>query len=247
MELPWPGEARRDSTNRQRRRSIRVVVVVREVLNLQAMVSLLSRVPEFEVVGLLEANSEIDQLIAAVGRGVLLVDVEDDRPRPDDLISRALAASPGMAIMALIPRADVGVASRWVSAGVRACVPRDSSGIELQNAIRWIAEGARWVSPRLLPQSIVETHRKAQQPKADEQLALLTVRELDVLLLMVAGLDTNELARQLSLSVRTVRTHISKILMKLGVDSAEAAVSVAHSAGLQPTSPQLKHRGPPTT
>jgi DNA-binding NarL/FixJ family response regulator len=234
MNRGWAGESRRDTTSRQQRRPVRVIVVARETLIRQALASLLSRVPEFTVIQYTEDVPGIDGLLAEVGEGVLLVDVEDNRPAPDDIVARTLAASPKVAVVVLTPGADAEVAAMWLAAGVKACVPKVSSGIELQNAIRWIAEGAGWISPRLLPRLFSEMRRGAGNTPVDGRLSALTSRELDVLGLLVEGREPKAIARDLGLSIGTVRTHVRHTLSKLDVHSIAAAVSLAHAAGLQP-------------
>lgn len=150
MTDDWPGENRGDPTSLEKRRTVRVIVVARETLMRQALASLLSRVPEFDVIQYIEDDSGIDRLLAEVGQGILLVDVGDDRPQPDDLVARSLAVSPDLAVVVLTPGSDAELAEAWQAAGAKACVPKVSSAADLQNAIRWIAEGAGWVSPRLL-------------------------------------------------------------------------------------------------
>ncbi len=70
------------------------------------------------------------------------------------------------------------------------------------------------------------------------QLAALTPRERDVLILLVRGLANKEIARELVISTNTVKRYLKSIFEKLGVDSRAAAVAVAVSAGLTPSSHQ---------
>ena len=225
----------RSHTPKQLKRStIRIVVIAREALTRQSLVSLLSEMPEHVVAQYAEDGPGIDGLIAAFAPDVLVVDVEGDRPEPNSVVARAMEASPSLAVAILTPESDSELAALWMSAGARACIAKNSSSLELQNAIRWIAAGFGWISPLLLPRMGNEIYPDAKALAISKRLSLLTSRELDVLGLMVEGHDQKSAARQLDCSVGTVRTHMSSILKKLHVRSAGAAISLAYAAGLQP-------------
>ncbi len=84
-----------------------------------------------------------------------------------------------------------------------------------------------------LVESFVErsNHRAAPEPSA---LARLTGRELDVLRAMADGLSNAEIGGQLYLAETTVKTHVSRILDKLGARDRVQAIVIAHRVGLEP-------------
>ena len=85
---------------------------------------------------------------------------------------------------------------------------------------------------------------RASQP-VGQRLERLTPRELQILALMVDGLERSAIAKRLHVSPHTVRTHMQNLQAKLGVHSGVAAVSVALRAGLRPGDrPEDTHGGP---
>ena len=99
------------------------------------------------------------------------------------------------------------------------------------NAIRSAAVGKPTLAPEAAQVLIQATRAPANQPGAD-----LTERELEVLALMIEGLNNRQIAENLVVSVSTAKFHVSSILSKLGVTSRTEAVAVALQNNLLPGS-----------
>jgi two-component system NarL family response regulator len=110
---------------------------------------------------------------------------------------------------------------RALQAGARGYLLKRMARHELIAAIRAIHEGRRWV-----PAEVAE--RLADRVAASE----LTSRELEVLKLIVAGLHNHDIGQALSITEKTVKTHVTHILGKLGVDARSQAINVALRRGL---------------
>ena len=105
---------------------------------------------------------------------------------------------------------------------------------ELVEGVRAVAAGEGMLSAGVTRRVIDELARSspAPAPTAPEALAELTERELDVLRLMARGLSNAEIAETLVISVGTAKTHVARILMKLGLRDRVQAVVLAYETGL---------------
>lgn len=121
-----------------------------------------------------------------------------------------------------------------LQAGASGFLLKDVRGGQLTRAIRAVAAGDSLVDPAVTRRLIEE--RYAATPRADPahaaELKRLTSRELDVLRLVARGLSNAEIAAHLTLGESTVKTHVARILAKLGRRDRVQAVVVAYETGL---------------
>ena len=146
--------------------------------------------------------------------------------------ARGLRDPPGMVVLTDEATVDAAVSS--IRAGARAFVPRRCSTRNLLDAVAAVAGGGGWVPDDLLGGVLTELLVPAPPTEWQALVEGLTRREREVLDLMVAGYDRPSIARQLTISLNTARTHTKNILAKLGVHSSLEAVSVALRAGVRP-------------
>jgi DNA-binding NarL/FixJ family response regulator len=110
---------------------------------------------------------------------------------------------------------------------------KDAAAERLFDAVRVVAAGEALLAPAVTRRLIGEFARlrPAPAPRPD-QLAELTARELEVLRLVAEGLSNAEIAERLVVSEETVKTHVSRVLMKLGLRDRTQAVVMAYESGL---------------
>ena len=122
-----------------------------------------------------------------------------------------------------------------LDAGADGFVLKDSPAEALTAAIRAVAGGGAWLDPRITPRVLATVRQRPQTPPAMHGAAAasrLTPRELDVLRLLAAGSTNQEIAEQLGMGERTVKTHVSAVFAKLGARDRVAAVLLAHDLGI---------------
>ena len=172
----------------------------------------------------------------------------------EDAIHKALALKPDLILMDLVmpkldgvqaikelrevlPKAKVLVLTSFaedrrivaaIEAGALGYLLKDSSPEDLVRAIREVHRGESSLHPKVAQQLIKKLQRPAEEPEREE----LTARERKVLALIARGLSNREIARELSISEPTVRTHVSNILRKLGLKSRTQAALYALKEGL---------------
>ena len=118
-------------------------------------------------------------------------------------------------LAALVSASRPAETSAVIRAGARGYVTKTISGPELADAIRRVSEGDAVFSPRLAGFVLDAFADQPSGQPVDPELDQLTAREREVLRLIARGYAYKEIARQLSISVKTVETHVSAVLRKL--------------------------------
>ncbi len=216
------------------------VVVVDDDLSVRRGLRLiLGTDPRIRVVG--EAADGIDAgpVIARHRPDVVLMDIR--MPRCDGLTAtaREVASDPSLPIIVLTTfDADEDVV-RALRAGARGFLLKDAPPPELVAAVRAAAEGRPVLAPGVLAQVMRLTADHVPDPRSSSALDLLTPRERDVAEALARGASNAEISAELYLSLATVKTHVGRVLAKLGVDSRARAV-----AALATTDARGRHRNP---
>jgi DNA-binding NarL/FixJ family response regulator len=196
--------------------------------------------PSVELVG--RAGSAATA-VRALGRGpvdVVIVDADLDGDDGMALVASIVEQDLAPAVVVVTGHETVEVAARAVRAGAKGFVSKLDHTEELVDAVRAVHRGETRLPNRLLAGILAELQRAAREDdELVRRLAMLTDREREVLAHLAAGAERAAIARELFISAHTVRTHVQRILTKLGVHSQLEAVSVALRAGLRrPRSPE---------
>ena len=166
--------------------------------------------------------SEVEPAIEIIGErlpDVVLVDVHMPGGGGEAVIRGVLADHPDVRFLALSVSDAPDDVIAIIRAGARGYVTKTISGPELIDAITRVHDGDAVFSPRLAGFVLDAFALDPQGPKVDDELDRLTPREREVLRLIARGYAYKEIARQLSLSVKTIETHVSSVLRKLQVSN----------------------------
>jgi DNA-binding NarL/FixJ family response regulator len=118
-------------------------------------------------------------------------------------------------------------------AGASGFLLKDAASVEIVAAIRAVAAGEAWLDPAVTRRLIDEFNARPEQHAATPaQMAQLTPREREVLILLAQGLSNAHVAVKLAISEATVRTHLAHVMAKLGVREKAQAVIAAYQSGL---------------
>jgi DNA-binding NarL/FixJ family response regulator len=212
---------------------IRVLLVDDDDLMRAGLRAVLSSDDELDVVG------EVDDgrgALAAVRRlrpHVVLMDVR--MPDLDGIAAtrEVLSASPDVKVVILTTFEDDDYIFGALAAGASGFLLKRTRPEDLLAAIRTIAGGDALLSPSVTRRVI---DRATSRPDVDattvELVEQLTVREREVLELVARGLSNAEIAAELVIEETTVKTHVKRLLRKLGVRDRVQAVIVAYEAGV---------------
>lgn len=206
---------------------IRILLVDDHSVVRQGLKMFLALDPELQVVG--EATNGEEALRAAqtLQPDVVLMDLL--MPVMDGIAATAAIRRtlPAVEVIALTSVLEDEKVIGAVRAGAIGYLLKDTQADELCRAIKAAAAG----QVQLSPQAAARLLREVRAPESPEKL---TERETDVLRLLAQGYANKEIAHQLQLGEKTIKTHVSNILSKLGVPSRTQAALYAVRIGLVP-------------
>jgi DNA-binding NarL/FixJ family response regulator len=216
--------------------SIRVVVADDQALVMTAFGVLLSGEADIEVVGQAANGAEAVALAASEHPDVILMDVR--MPVVDGLeATRMITNDPTLADARIIILTTFDLdeyVHEALRAGASGFLLKDTLPVDLLNAVRVVADGDALIAPKITRRLIAEFARRPAPPGTtdDAVLAQLTDREREVLTLVAKGLSNAELAATLFVSHATVKTHVSRLLMKLEARDRAQLVMIAYETGV---------------
>jgi len=213
--------------------TVRVVIADDQGMVRSGFTTLLNSEPDIEVIGEAVNGAEAVSRAAALRPDVILMDVR--MPVLDGLQATrqitAMTDPPRVLVLTTFDLDDyVYQALRWGASGF---LLKDASAEELANAVRVVAAGDALLAPGVTRRLIAEFARLgAPRGPSRRQLDELTERETEVLALVARGMSNAEIAGRLVVAEQTIKTHVSRILMKLGLRDRTQAVVLAYETGL---------------
>ncbi|MFD1369843.1 response regulator transcription factor [Actinoplanes sichuanensis] len=214
--------------------SIRVVLVDDQVLVRTGFRMILDETGDIEVVGEAGDGAAALEVTARTRPDVVLMDVR--MPGVDGITAteriRALCPAPKVIILTTFDLDDYLFAG--LRAGASGFLLKDTLADDLIAAVRVVVSGEAVTAPSATRRLIAHFVNAPAEvpPRPDNRLAALTAREREVLVLIARGLSNAEIATGLSVSEGTVKTHISRILAKLGLRDRVQAVILGYECGL---------------
>ncbi|MFJ8727144.1 response regulator [Streptomyces sp. NPDC093269] len=215
-----------------------VLVVDDQPLQRYGFRMLLDSVPETEVVGEAAHGAEAVRKAAELRPDVVLMDVR--MPGMDGIeATRRIAAQGDRSRVLVLTTFDL---DEYVHAALRAGASgfllKDARPEELLAGIRAVAIGDAVIAPALTRRLLDEFTQLVSRPNSrdgDPKLALLTDREHEILVAIGRGWSNSEIATHFVLSKSTVKTHVSRVLAKIGARDRIQAVIFAYDHGLAPS------------
>jgi DNA-binding NarL/FixJ family response regulator len=215
--------------------AVRIVVADDHQVVRAGFAGLLGTQPDFTVVGTAPDGAEAVRVCRELRPDVVLMDVR--MPGMDGIeATRQLAGSePGGPRILILTTFDLDeYVYDALCAGASGFLLKDVTAERLFDAVRVIAAGDALLAPAVTRRLISEFARQRPQPDARPAPALtaLTPRETQVLRLVAEGLSNPEIAARLTVTEETVKTHVSRVLSKLGLRDRTQAVVTAYESGL---------------
>ena len=210
--------------------TIRVLIADDHPLYREGMRGRLERATDMEVVGEAASGDEAVRLAEELQPHVILMDIKMPGKNGIEATREVLAANAGVGVLVLTMFEDDDSVFAAMRVGAKGYLLKDSGGTGVLHAIRAVASGEAVFGPGVAERIVgfFSTPRSAKQRAFPE----LTEREEEVLSLVAQGKSNQEIARQLYVSLKTVRNHVSHILLKLQVADRAQAVIRAREGGL---------------
>jgi len=199
-------------------RKLRIVIVDDHTLFREGLRVILGTEDDLDVVADAENATDVVELVWKLKPDVLLLDISMPGGSGLDAIPAVLKINPGTHVLMLTASDDRRDHVRAFRLGAKGVILKDSARRTLVQAIRTICRGDVWMDPNTssalaeeLARGVVE-HEPEEGGRSD-----LTERELEVVRLVASGCKNREVGHSLSISERTVKSHLTSIFQKLGV------------------------------
>jgi two-component system, NarL family, invasion response regulator UvrY len=197
---------------------IRVLIADDHKIVRDGLKRILAAVPDFEVTAEAASGDEALALVRTGDYDVAMLDMSMPGLSGIDLIKRLKNEKPGLRVLVLSMHGEQQYAARALKAGASGYLNKDSAAEMLVGALRKVAAGGVYITEAAAA-SLIAAGKSPHQALSD--------REFEVLRLLVEGLGPTQIGDKLHLSVKTVSTHKTRILEKLGLGSTAELVRYA--------------------
>lgn len=213
--------------------TIRVVVTDDQELVRSGFTMILDAQPDLEVVGEAADGQEAVDVARRHRPDVVLMDIR--MPRLDGIEATRQLAGPEVedpVKVLILTTFDLDdYVFRALRAGASGFLLKDLRREDLLHAVRVVAAGDALLAPSVT-RRLIQDYARRPQVAAPERIEVLTPREHEVLGLIGQGLNNHEIGATLVVGEATVKTHVGRVLMKLGLRDRVHAVIYAYEAGL---------------
>ncbi|RFC73199.1 response regulator transcription factor [Streptomyces sp. AcE210] len=217
--------------------TIRVLIADDQMMVREGFSVLLNAMPDIEVVGEAVNGREAISRVRELSPDVVLMDIR--MPELNGIeATREIAAMDGSAKVLVLTTFDLDeYVYQALRAGASGFLLKDASARQLADGVRVVAQGEALLAPSVTRRLITEFSKLSEIPKLPAvanpgAFGELTERETEVLVLIAQGLSNAEIAERLVVAESTIKTHVSRVLVKLGLRDRTQAAVFAYEARL---------------
>jgi len=209
----------------------RVVLVEDHIVVRQGLKALFADEPDVEIVGEADDGRAALKIVSELRPDVVLMDISMPSLNGIEATRQIRQSHPDIKVVVLSMHSDEEYVFQVLRAGASGYVLKQADSSEVFTAIRAALAGGSFLSPAISRVVIDDYVRRAEARGQGSNLDLLTSREREVLQLLAEGLSNRQIAEQLNISVKTVETHRSNMMSKLGLSSKTELVKYAFRKG----------------
>lgn len=206
----------------------RVLLADDHLLVAEALKSLLT--PEFDLVGVVEDGRQLVVTAGTLRPDVIVADVTMPHLNGIDALIRLRQNGNQVPVVFLTMHRDVTFARRALEAGASGFVLKHSASVELITALHAALQGKTYLTPQLAGEVLEAMKQKPE--RTSDPIAVLTLRQREVLQLLAEGRSAKEIASSLSISARTVEFHKYQMMESLGLRTNAELIHFAIKHGL---------------
>jgi DNA-binding NarL/FixJ family response regulator len=210
---------------------LRVLLADDHTLVRAGMRALLSELPGVEVVAETGDGREALRLVREKKPDIALIDISMPGLNGLEAAQRIVHDHPATRVIMVSMHGDDESVRRALTAGASGYLLKNSDRSELELALRAVARGDTWLSPSLTKR-VVAAFTQGNATPNEGPLALLTPRQREVLQLVAEGHSNKEIASRLNVALKTVETHRTELMERLGIHGVASLVRYAIQVGL---------------
>jgi len=215
--------------------TIRVLIADDQMMVREGFSVLLNAMPDIEVVGEAVNGREAVERVRQLAPDIVLMDIRMPELNGIEATREIVAGDSGTKVLVLTTFDLDEYVYQALRAGASGFLLKDASARQLADGVRVVAGGEALLAPSVTKRLISEFARLGEAPRpqtASGAFGELTERETEVLVLIAQGLSNGEIAERLVVAESTIKTHVSRILVKLGLRDRTQAAVFAYEARL---------------
>ncbi|MFE5025498.1 response regulator [Streptomyces sp. NPDC056656] len=217
--------------------TIRVLIADDQMMVREGFSVLLNAMPDIEVVGEAVNGREAIARVRELSPDVVLMDIRMPELNGIEATREIAAMDRGAKVLVLTTFDLDEYVYQALRAGASGFLLKDASARQLADGVRVVAEGEALLAPSVTRRLITEFSKLSEIPKLPAvanpgAFGELTERETEVLVLIAQGLSNAEIAERLVVAESTIKTHVSRVLVKLGLRDRTQAAVFAYEARL---------------
>lgn len=189
---------------------------------------IVSSIEGMEVIGEAGNGTEVMQRVRELAFDVLVLDLSMPGRSGMELIKLVRAEKPQLRILVLSMHQELQYAVRAIKNGASGYLTKESAPAQLEQAIRKVASGGAFISAEVAEQLALGAMPGSEAVPHES----LSNREFEVLQLLVAGVSLTDIGTRLNLSVKTVSTHKTNLMQKMGLQNQNDLIRYAIKHGL---------------
>lgn len=207
---------------------IRIVIADDHAIVREGLKRIVSSIADMEVAGEAGNGTEVMQRVRELAFDVLVLDLSMPGRSGMELIKLARGEKPQLRILVLSMHQELQYAVRAIKNGASGYLTKESAPAQLEQAIRKVASGGAFISAEVAEQLALGAMPGSQAVPHES----LSNREFEVLQLLVTGVSLTDIGARLNLSVKTVSTHKTNLMQKMGLQNQSELIRYALKHGL---------------